>query len=44
MVRLSLSYFAKSRKYTRTGFRDTLQIHAQGGTGGNGYPKYVHLT
>lgn len=45
MVRLSLTFFRKqgipTRKYLRTGFRDTLQIKVQGGTGGNGLPRYV---
>lgn len=44
MVRLSLSVCRKfnnpTRKYLRVGFRDTLKIYVQGGTGGNGLPKY----
>ncbi|KAJ8926742.1 hypothetical protein NQ314_020859 [Rhamnusium bicolor] len=40
MVQLKSLLFAKvSRKYLRTGFRDSLRIYIQGGAGGNGLPK-----
>lgn len=41
MVQFTHIIFAKhiSRKYLRTGFRDSLRVFVQGGTGGNGLPK-----